>query len=82
MSDRTAARLTLAEFRALPETTTPTEPIDGELIGSAAPKTPHQDALPELALLVRQDAYGLDATFVSPVLGEVTIRVATVFPGA
>src|SRR5215211_1267441 len=42
-SDKT--RVTAEEFFTLPETNTPTELIDGEIIVSPSPIKPHQDAV-------------------------------------
>lgn len=46
-------RMTAAEFAQLPETTGPTELIDGELIVSPAPKDEHQKSLGNLYLVIR-----------------------------
>ena len=55
MGDLTQTRMTAQEFMALPETTQPTELLDGELIVSPTPKNPHQDSVLEIALFLRQN---------------------------
>lgn len=56
MTDRILAptRMTLAEFKALPETTTPTELIRGELIVSPSPRNKHQDSVFGTAKVIDQ----------------------------
>ncbi len=49
---RSGARLTLAEFEALPESTLPTELIDGELVMSPTPQEDHQTLSIRLLLLI------------------------------
>jgi Uma2 family endonuclease len=51
-------RMTLEEFMALPETTQPTELIDGELIVSPAPKDLHQLSVGEVFLFLRTTVPG------------------------
>ena len=50
---RSGARLTLAEFEALPESILPTELIDGELVMSPAPIALHQMVSGEIHFLLR-----------------------------
>lgn len=45
MAEATRIRMTLAEFKAMPETSGFVELIDGELIVSPTPKNPHQSAV-------------------------------------
>lgn len=50
---QTKQRMTIAEFKALPETLVPTELIEGELIVSPSPKNAHQAASSKLVLVVQ-----------------------------
>lgn len=52
MSDQIQTRMTASEFLELPETNTPVELIDGELVVSPAPLLIHQEILFRLALLL------------------------------
>lgn len=49
---RSGARMTLAEFEALPESMLPTELIDGELIMSPAAQEQHQSLSTRLVILI------------------------------
>ena len=48
MAQAVKTRMTAAEFLELPETTIPTELVDGEVIVTPAPKDPHQKTLMHL----------------------------------
>ncbi len=52
MAEFTQEKITAADFAQLPETTTPTQLIDGEIIVSPSPKTPHQRAVLRLVMLI------------------------------
>ena len=64
MADITRTRLTLDEFRALPESMDHIELIDGELIMSPAPKNKHQNAVGNAFVQLKQLPQG--TTVVSP----------------
>ena len=77
MADITRTRMTLDEFRALPESLDHIELIDGELIMSPAPKQPHQDATGDTYVVLKKlpkgkavvspmDVYLDDETVVQP----------------
>ena len=53
MSDQVKTKMTAAEFFQLPETTQPTELIEGELIVSPSPIPEHQFANQDLVILLR-----------------------------
>jgi Uma2 family endonuclease len=58
MAEITGTRMTAVEFSRLPETTTLTELIDGELIVSPSPKTDHQRVVLRLARLLMEAVQG------------------------
>lgn len=56
MTDTTKTRMTAAEFAQLPQTNTPTELIDGEVIVSPSPEPVHQDTVLNTAGVLKQAA--------------------------
>jgi Uma2 family endonuclease len=54
MSDIIRTRITAAEFFALPETNTPMELVNGEVIEVPSPVPEHQEAVVRLVLLISQ----------------------------
>jgi Uma2 family endonuclease len=66
MVDTTQTRLTAAEFAQLPETNTPTELIDGEVVMTPAPKYVHQKVVLALAKLIEQMGAG-GVTCIAPI---------------
>jgi Uma2 family endonuclease len=54
MADVTQIKMTAAEFRNLPETNTPEQLIDGEIVVSPSPVKVHQDAVGNIYFFLRQ----------------------------
>jgi len=52
MADAAQTRVTAADFFAMPETQTPTQLIEGEIVVSPSPKDPHQFAVTMLTSLL------------------------------
>ena len=68
MSDQSPSRtMTATEFLNLPESSTPMELIDGELMMPPAPLLPHQNIIHRLSVLLAQvPGVGLDDVFPAP----------------
>jgi Uma2 family endonuclease len=58
MVDLARARMTTQEFLQLPESSEPIELINGEIIVSPTPKNPHQEAVGDIYLFLRQHIPG------------------------
>src|SRR5690606_22104288 len=58
MSDIARTRVTLEEFKALPESLDHIELIDGELILSPTPKFKHQNAVGNVLVMLKQLSQG------------------------
>jgi Uma2 family endonuclease len=67
MTDHVRERISAAEYFALPETTQPTQLIDGEIIEMPSPTPEHQDIVLEIAYFLKTLAKGRGwRVFVAP----------------
>jgi Uma2 family endonuclease len=66
MADATQTRMLAADFLALPESSQPTELIDGEIVMTPAPRHTHQKLVYRLAKLIEHIAAGTGEVNISP----------------